>query len=100
MWGTRATFMEQEQQAPSHNGPKVAQGRGAVLTAAEEGKKPPGTSANLPRGKKFLPDPSAGDRLFPEHGSKTWLLVPQAGRAAQEVPKPYSPLTWSPLRGF
>jgi len=42
-------------------------------------------------GGKFLPDPSAGDRLFPEHGSKTGLLVPQAGHASQEVSKPYCP---------
>jgi len=51
-------------------------------------------------GGKFLPDPSAGDQLFPEHGSKTGLLVPQAGHASQEVPKPYSPSSWSHLRGF
>ena len=76
-----------------------------MLHAAEEGKKPPGTNANLPRGKKFLPDPSAGDRLFPEHVSQTWLLVPQAAHASQDLPKPYPvlsypPSTWSHLPDF
>jgi len=59
-------------------------------------KKPRGPVPMCPRGK-FLPDPSAGDRLFPEHGSKTWLLVQCA---SWEVPKPSSPSTWSHLRGF
>jgi len=48
-------------------------------------KNPRGPVPMCPGGK-FLPDPSAGDRLFPEHGSKTWLLVPQAGHASQEMP--------------
>ena len=51
-------------------------------------------------GGKFLPDPRAGDRLFPEHVSKTCLPVPQAGHASREMPKPYPPSTWSPCRGF
>jgi len=52
-------------------------------------KKPQGTVPMCPGGE-FLPDPSAGDRLFAKHGSKTWLLVPQAGHASQEMPKPSS----------
>ena len=56
MWGTRATFVEHEQRAPSHNGPKQPW-QGAVLSAAEEGKKPPGTLASPPWGKKSLPPP-------------------------------------------
>jgi len=62
-------------------------------------KNPRGPVPMCPRGK-FLPDPSTGDRLFPEHGSKTWLLVQQAVHASQEMPKPYSPPSWSHLRGF
>ena len=62
-------------------------------------KNPRGPVPICPGGK-FLPDPRAGDRLFPEHVSKTCLLVPQAGHASQEMPKPYSPSTWSHLRGF
>jgi len=52
-----------------------------------------------PRGK-FLPDPNAGDRLFPECGSKTCLLVPQAGHACQKMPEPSSPSACSHLLGF
>ena len=54
MWGMRATFVEHEQRAPSHNGPKQPW-QGAVLSAAEEGKKPPGTLASPLWGKKSLP---------------------------------------------
>ena len=52
------------------------------------------------RGGKFLPDPRADDRLFPEHVSKTCLLAPQAAHACQEMAKPSSPSTWSPFRGL
>jgi len=62
-------------------------------------KNPRGPVPMCPRGK-FLPDPSAGDRLFPEHGSKTWLLVQQAVHASQKVPKSYSPSSCSDLKGF
>ena len=65
-------------------------------------KNPQGPVPICPGGK-FLPDPGAGDRLFPEHVSKTCRLVPQAGHASQEtlaLPLPFSPSTWSHLRGF
>ena len=51
-------------------------------------------------GGKFLPEPRAGNWLFPEHVSKTCLLIPQASHASQQTPKPYSPSTWSLLRGL
>ena len=50
-------------------------------------KNPRGPVPICPGGK-FLPDPRAGDRLFPEHVSKTCLLVPQAGHASQGMPSP------------
>ena len=53
--GPRATLAEQEQQAPGPNGPKRPW-QGAVLSAAEEGKKPPLW------GKKSLPPPSCRAR--------------------------------------
>ncbi len=63
-------------------------------------KNPRGPVPICPGGK-FLPDPSAGDRLFPEHLSKTCPLLPQAAHASQEMmPKPSSLSTWSHLRGF
>jgi len=46
-------------------------------------------------GEKFLPDPRAGDQLFPEYVSKTCLLIPQAGYASQKMPNPCSPSTQS-----
>ena len=61
-------------------------------------KNPRGPVPICPGGK-FLPDPSDGNRLLPEHVSKTCLLLPQAGHASQEMPKPYSPSTWSHLWG-
>ena len=62
-------------------------------------KNPRGPVPICPGGK-FLPDPRAGDRLFPEHVSKTCLLVPQAGHASQKMPEPCSRSTWSHLRGL
>jgi len=56
MRGTRATFVEHEQQAPGQSGPKEPW-QGAVFRAAEEGKKPPGTLASPWWGKKSLPPP-------------------------------------------
>ncbi len=63
-------------------------------------KNPRGAVSICPGGK-FLPDPRAGDRLFPEHVSKTCLLVPQAAHASRKMPKSCSPSTsWSHLKGF
>ncbi|XP_029858454.1 uncharacterized protein LOC115336083 [Aquila chrysaetos chrysaetos] len=62
MRGTRATFVEHEQRAPSHNGPKEPW-RGAVLSAAEEGW------SRLPEDARALfslnLEPSRGFREWP-----------------------------------
>jgi len=51
MWGRSATFVEQEQQAPSQNDPKKPW-QGIVLNAAEEGKKKPQGHLLAHRGAK------------------------------------------------
>ena len=70
-----------------------------MLDAQRKAKNPRGPVPICPGGK-FLPDPSAGDRLLPEHVSKTcsgstgWLwLLGDTGTA-------FSASTWSHLRGF
>ena len=60
-------------------------------------KNPRGAVPICPGGK-FLPDPTAGDRLFPQHGSKTCFLLPQPAHASQHMPKPYSSSLASHLR--
>lgn len=77
--------MEQKHQLLFHSSPKEPC-QGAVLSAAGKGKIPPGPVPIC----QFLPDPNSGDRLFPEHVSHT----------SQEMPMPFSPSTWSQLRGF
>lgn len=75
-----------------------------MLGAAEESNPTPPPSPHepvpiCPEGK-FPPDAIADNQLFPKHVSKASLLIPQSGYAFQDMPKPYSPSTWSHLRGF
>lgn len=64
-----------------------------MLNVADEGKKKPQGPVPTCPGGKLLPDPRAGNRLCPEHASKSCLLVPQAGHASQKMPNSYSPST-------
>lgn len=77
-WRARAVGMNRAKRA------QRSSDRWSCSMLQRKAKKPRGPGPVCPGGK-FLPDPNTGDRLFPEHLSKTWLLGPQAGHASQKT---------------